>query len=474
MRRRYLLALALAGALLTACTKQPATTPAAPVSAPVSAPNPAGAESKAMLNDKAFAAIQQKDWATAISLAGQVVEQDPNYAPARFNLGLALYRTGKFTEALPHLEKAYELNTKQVEPGWFLALTLEEAGQAERAVTVLRELTRRFPGDQEVRNRLAALSPTPVLWRRLPTGSTNVTFLGARVVAAESPTTVAAFDQTGRELWKLSGEGAIATVVASDSGKLLAVVRDKSLDLVDAVTGWRLGTAPIQWEDRSGKGGPRIEWAGDMLYLGVDQWGASRYESTVWRIYRTTPKGLEEMATVAPALQRVQVSLDGQTAIIQEAGGARNLYVSGANTQTVAPVGDLVPGANLLYWNQDGRLFVHDFDRKKLVFSVDPVPGHTLWNPWPRTDGVWFVASKPTGGWAAYKEGELAFAGEGGVSGYYTDYLVVKNGDRTEVRDRTGKLVLGVPVHALQVRLTPDGQWAYTVTEGQVTAYRIP
>ena len=261
-----------------------------------------------------------------------------------------------------------------------------------------------------------------------------------------------------RELWKFArGKGYERAVRRANASAAKFAAQPPQLRLP---TGWVLAPAGAQVE------------LGRLPYEAVSFGGRVVVLNNGYY-----PQGLEdpEISIVDIARPRVtrtlRVASLYPSAVVSPNG---NLYVSGANTQTVAPVGDLVPGANLLYWNQDGRLFVHDFDRKKLVFSVDPVPGHTLWNPWPRTDGVWFVASKPTGGWAAYKEGELAFAGEGGVSGYYTDYLVVKNGDRTEVRDRTGQLVLRVPVHALQVRLTPDGQWAYTVTEGQVTAYRIP
>ncbi|HLN64909.1 MAG TPA: tetratricopeptide repeat protein [Symbiobacteriaceae bacterium] len=467
MRRHYVLALALVGALLTACTKEPAPAPT-PVSAPTAG------ESKESLNDKAFAAIQQKDWATAISLGEQAVQQDPNFAPARFNLGLALYRAGKFTEALPHLEKAYELNKEQVEPGWFLALTLEQTNQADRAVTVLQELAQRFPGDKDVHQKLSALSPTPVVWRLAP-GLSQVTFLGARVVAAESSNTVAAFDADGAVLWRTAGNSPVAKLVADDTGKLLAVVREESLDLVNATTGALLGTQPLRWEDRNGKGGPWTTWHGEMLYVGIDQWLGDHYASTGWQIHRTTDRGLEQLAFVGPARQGIQVSLDGHRAVIQDAGGERNVYVDGVKTWPVTGEGDLDPRGDRLYWRgPDGQLSWLSFDGAKHYFSAKQPAGHTLWNPWPRPDGLWVVSVRPVdGGWAAYDGPKFAFSGErGGPTGYYANYLVIQHDRQTEIVDRTGKVAMHLA--AENVRLTPDEQWAYFQTNDQIKSFRLP
>jgi len=43
------------------------------------------------------------------------VELDPKDAPSQFNLGLALVKVGRVKEAVPHLQKAVELNPKDDE-----------------------------------------------------------------------------------------------------------------------------------------------------------------------------------------------------------------------------------------------------------------------------------------------------------------------------------------------------------------------
>jgi eukaryotic-like serine/threonine-protein kinase len=81
------------------------------------------------LNDRGYSYIGQHNWAAAIPLLQQAVRQlagtgssDPYEAYANYNLGYALYRSGRCAEAVPYLRRADRLEPDRSEPRAYLKL----------------------------------------------------------------------------------------------------------------------------------------------------------------------------------------------------------------------------------------------------------------------------------------------------------------------------------------------------------------
>jgi tetratricopeptide (TPR) repeat protein len=81
------------------------------------------------LNDRAYSYIGRHKWAAAIPLLRQAVRKlagagpsDPYEAYANYNLGFALYRSGRCAEAVPYLRRADRLEPDRSEPKAYLKL----------------------------------------------------------------------------------------------------------------------------------------------------------------------------------------------------------------------------------------------------------------------------------------------------------------------------------------------------------------
>jgi Flp pilus assembly protein TadD len=85
------------------------------------------------LNDKAFALIHQDKLPEAEKLLREAVNADPMFGPARNNLGLVYYETGRLYEAAWEFENAVRLLPYQPEPRNNLGLVLERAGKLTNA-----------------------------------------------------------------------------------------------------------------------------------------------------------------------------------------------------------------------------------------------------------------------------------------------------------------------------------------------------
>jgi len=103
-------------------TQQQTVTAPAQAPPPPPAP-PSGGSDGHSLNDRGYQLIQQGDFAGAIPLLQQAVQSlsdagpaDPYEGYANYNLGYALYRSGRCSEAVPYLRLAERLEPDRSEP----------------------------------------------------------------------------------------------------------------------------------------------------------------------------------------------------------------------------------------------------------------------------------------------------------------------------------------------------------------------
>jgi tetratricopeptide (TPR) repeat protein len=488
MKNRIAAALLLATLAATGCAKQtqgPQPAPAQQQTQPSAATG-----SKESLNDQAFAQIQAKNWSEAIKLAAQAVALDGNWAPARFNLGLAYYRAGHTAEAKPHLEAAYTLNSAQVEPGWFYALTLEALKQPAEALTVLKDLQARFPSDADVKQAIARLQPAtyagPVVWKRLPDSSWFL-FLGDSVI--QSPAggqSLQGTDPTGKVLWTQPLGAPVAALAAHPSGRMvLALLPKGDAVILDAGTGELLARTNFgKLEDPNGKG-IYIAWQGDMLYIGDDRWmatanGGGRWAFTVWQGYSVMDSGgqvtITKTGEAISGQQHLALSPDGRRVLNwwPAVGQSADLYENGQKgTHYELASGFTADGTGVFFTGYDGAYMTFGPNGVPLLKGKAPAEVPQV-RYWPRPDGTWFVATCPP------NEGYLLLNGttattpvlQGTVVQVTGRSLVINMGQELHVLTALGQTVLAVPARWADV--TPDGRWLYVTAQTDITAYRLP
>lgn len=103
----------------------PAPPPPPPAAPPPPPPPPpaAGSGNGHTLNDQGYTRMQSGDYAGALPLLQQAVQQlqgtgpaDPYEGYANYNLGYTLYRLGRCSEAVPYLKRAEQLEPDRSEP----------------------------------------------------------------------------------------------------------------------------------------------------------------------------------------------------------------------------------------------------------------------------------------------------------------------------------------------------------------------
>jgi eukaryotic-like serine/threonine-protein kinase len=108
----------------TVTRQQTVTAPAPPPPPP---PAPLGGLSAHALNDRGYGLIGQGNYAGAVPLLQQAVQKlagtgptDPYEGYANYNLGYALFRSGRCSEAVPYFRRAMQLEPDRSEPRAFL------------------------------------------------------------------------------------------------------------------------------------------------------------------------------------------------------------------------------------------------------------------------------------------------------------------------------------------------------------------
>src|SRR5436190_1155857 len=104
-------------------TRQQTVTTPAPAPPPPPPPPAISGSSGHVLNDQGYGLIQQGNFAGAIPVLQQAVRKlsgtgpaDPYEAYANYNLGYALYRSGRCAEAVSYLQRAAQLEPQRREP----------------------------------------------------------------------------------------------------------------------------------------------------------------------------------------------------------------------------------------------------------------------------------------------------------------------------------------------------------------------
>lgn len=111
----------------------------------------------ASLNDarKANDAFERGDYAEAVQLYRQALDQDPDNSRLHFNLGNALYHLGRADEARESYERFRELTDSNVEQSYADYNTgrmLIDQGEYEQALNSFREALRNNPNDLDAKH----------------------------------------------------------------------------------------------------------------------------------------------------------------------------------------------------------------------------------------------------------------------------------------------------------------------------------
>jgi len=83
------------------------------------------------------------------------IKENPEYCPAHYQLGHFYLSEKKYPEALKSFkEAAYGTCVEYSAPLYYQAQALQRAGKKQDAQKIYLELLRRFPEDQEIKNRV--------------------------------------------------------------------------------------------------------------------------------------------------------------------------------------------------------------------------------------------------------------------------------------------------------------------------------
>jgi tetratricopeptide (TPR) repeat protein len=94
--------------------------------------------------------FRQREYDKAVAVLGKGLKIDPAMTSAAALLGMSLYETGKYAEARPWLEQAFNANRSDANIELFLVNDLTRLGEFEPAAFHLQRLTNRKPTDEHL------------------------------------------------------------------------------------------------------------------------------------------------------------------------------------------------------------------------------------------------------------------------------------------------------------------------------------
>ena len=109
------------------------------------------------LRAQAITHIQQREWESAEQRLREALQADPFDGPSHANLGVVLWKRGKFFDAGWELRFACQLMPKAAQPRHNLGLLFEAAGRSELAEEQFRSALACDPGDVEIIGHLARI-----------------------------------------------------------------------------------------------------------------------------------------------------------------------------------------------------------------------------------------------------------------------------------------------------------------------------
>jgi|GEM_PF-837415 len=108
------------------------------------------------LAQRAAAAVSRRDWPSARAAYSEMVEADPDNAPALANLGAVEYQLKDFDAAVGHLERALAAKPALAQTWLTLGMVHYERGDAMRALSAISRAVAEKPEDPRGHNHLAA------------------------------------------------------------------------------------------------------------------------------------------------------------------------------------------------------------------------------------------------------------------------------------------------------------------------------
>ncbi len=93
-----------------------------------------------------------------VALLEQVVEQEPNFAEAHYNLGVVYSNRMRYEDAVEHLETARDIEPEELNHTVALAQAYAVTEQYGRALTLFEEVVARQPNNLTAKNNLAVLA----------------------------------------------------------------------------------------------------------------------------------------------------------------------------------------------------------------------------------------------------------------------------------------------------------------------------
>jgi tetratricopeptide (TPR) repeat protein len=94
------------------------------------------------------------------------IDRMPDNPDLRHALGLLLVREKRLEDALPELQKAATLDTTNARYSYVYGVALHSAGQTEKALAVLEDARRRFPGDRDIAYAVSSLAAEQKMKRK--------------------------------------------------------------------------------------------------------------------------------------------------------------------------------------------------------------------------------------------------------------------------------------------------------------------